>query len=442
MAFRLTRNIPILVFAALGVASFVAPAAAQVTPFEIRNPRLRAAEQAHLTNLIELNRAIANLKFAFPLALNRYAGLDPKDQIGADTRGLEFVDFHGRVVLKITGNYNAAFNANTLTQNERSSRIFADIVTPILGLIPAHISPADDFDCIGFEIAYHVREQTKGYEYEGKEVLTIVLDKSDAFKVGPGRTQAEVQDVLNRSDVYVNGKPFGIAPGQRQALDVDFLPRAYRGPGVAASREPKTTIDPAEAQARSIFEAGNVTGGFRRTGDNALAAAPGNAAGASSTAASQRDVDALQSKYQSQLDDLGREGALKYHFVDYSPPAFVLFRNKVYLQITLREPGSFNGESSSIYKRAAQSFDLFLAPLIKPILSRIAQDEQFGGLDITVLDEVQSKSGRASEAIEYVCPMKPLKQFAEADITNQELINQSIVMVNGVRIALNLQQVE
>jgi len=35
--------------------------------------------------------------------------------------------------------------------------------------------------------------------------------------------------------------------------------------------------------------------------------------------------------------------------------------------------------------------------------------------------------------------MKPLKQFADADITNQELINQSIAMVNGVRIALNLQ---
>jgi len=30
----------------------------------------------------------------------------------------------------------------------------------------------------------------------------------------------------------------------------------------------------------------------------------------------------------------------------------------------------------------------------------------------------------------------------DAEITNQDLINQSVVLVNGVRIALNLQTVE
>src|SRR5215469_4189347 len=446
MALRLRRSIPILVVAAVGAAWFVGTAGAQVTPFEIRNPRLRAAEQAHLTKLIGLNRAIAELKFSFPFSLNRYAGLDPKDQNGADTRGLEFVDFHGRIVLKVTGNYNAALNGHTLNRNERSSRVFNDIVTPILGLLPAHLAPADDFDCVGFEIAYHVREQTRGYEYEGKEILTVVLDKTDAFRLGPERPLAEVQDVLNRSDVFVNGKPFGIAVGAHEALDLESLPRSYRSSGSTAkettAKETRSATDPAEAQARLVFEAANVTGGFRRTDDNALSAATTKAGAGGSSTATQQDVDALQTRYQSQLDDLGREGSAKYHFVDYSPPAFVLFRNKAYLQVTLREPGSFSAESSSIYKRAAQSFDLFLAPLLKPILGKIAQDEQFGGLDITVLDEVVSKAGRASEAIEYVCPMKPLKQFADADITNQELINQSIVMVNGVRIALNLQQVE
>jgi hypothetical protein len=412
-------------------------AVAQVTPFEIRNPRLRAAEETHLSRLIELNRTITALKFPFQFSLNRYAGLDPKDQTGADTRGLEFVDFHGRVVMKITGNYNAALNAHTLNQNERGSRVFTDIVMPILGLLHSQMTPADDFDSIGFEIAYHVREQAKGYEYEGKEILTIIVDKSDAFALGPQRPQAEVQDVLNRSDVYVNGKPFGLALGGRQALDVDFLPRSYRGSS-ATAKAAKPVTDPAESQARLVFEAANVTGGFRRTDDNALSATTAKTSGS----ATQRDVDALQSKYQSQLDDLGRDGSAKYHFVDYSPPAFVLFRSKVYLQITLREPGSFDADSSSIYKRSAQSFDLFLAPILKPILGRIAQDDQFGGLDITVLDDVVSKTGRTSEAIEYVCPMNPLRQFADAEITNQDLINKSIVLVNGVRIALNLQTVE
>jgi FtsZ-interacting cell division protein YlmF len=41
-----------------------------------------------------------------------------------------------------------------------------------------------------------------------------------------------------------------------------------------------------------------------------------------------------------------------------------------------------------------------------------------------------------------VFSLQLLRQFTEAQVTNQELINRSIVLVNGVRIALNLQQVE
>jgi hypothetical protein len=38
--------------------------------------------------------------------------------------------------------------------------------------------------------------------------------------------------------------------------------------------------------------------------------------------------------------------------------------------------------------------------------------------------------------------LKATRLFARADITNQDLINQSVVLVNGVRISLNLAQVE
>ena len=47
-----------------------------------------------------------------------------------------------------------------------------------------------------------------------------------------------------------------------------------------------------------------------------------------------------------------------------------------------------------------------------------------------------------SEAIEFICPRAALKQFVNAEITNQQLLDQSVVLVNGVRIALNLQLVE
>jgi len=49
---------------------------------------------------------------------------------------------------------------------------------------------------------------------------------------------------------------------------------------------------------------------------------------------------------------------------------------------------------------------------------------------------------RARHRVRQDCPRRALSQFADADITNQQLIDQSIVLVNGVRIALNLQTAE
>ena len=49
---------------------------------------------------------------------------------------------------------------------------------------------------------------------------------------------------------------------------------------------------------------------------------------------------------------------------------------------------------------------------------------------------------KRSEAVEFIFPLQAVRNFVNADITNQELIDQSVVLVNGVRIGLHLQQVE
>ena len=48
----------------------------------------------------------------------------------------------------------------------------------------------------------------------------------------------------------------------------------------------------------------------------------------------------------------------------------------------------------------------------------------------------------ASHAIEYVLSRKAVRQFVDAEIANQQLMDQGIVMVNALRIELNLQLVE
>ena len=159
-------------------------------------------------------------------------------------------------------------------------------------------------------------------------------------------------------------------------------------------------------------------------------------------ALTQADADRLDEKYKSQLAGLAKEGAAKFHFVAYAPPEFVLFHEQIALQMTFKNSLQFGPAKASIYKRAAQSFDLFLAPLLKDISERVSQDVEFQLFDFSVLNKLSPAAKETSEAIEFICPRSVLQKFVNAQITNQQLLDQSIVLVNGVRIALNLQLVE
>jgi hypothetical protein len=402
---------------------------AQVSPAEILNPQLKVLEQAHLSKLMEINRTVPLLTYSFPFSLNRYVGSDPKSQTGVDGRGLEFVSFHDKTVLKVTGNYQAAFDADRLTSNQRGSRVFNDVVYQILEILPGYFSASDSFDAVGFEICYHVRRKAAHYEYEGKEILVAVLSKADALRYAKAPTDSERQELLNRSEIFLNGKPFGLALSGSEPLDVATLQRSVKQ-SANQRGAPSPSSDPGNSARTGQDESA--------TSETASMQMPAIA----TVVRTRADAERLETKYKSQLDALAAAGLANYHFVQYAPPSFAVFRSQIVLQLTLRNPNSFDKEATSIYKRAARSFDLFLAPQLKSILDRIPDDAELSGLDITILNDLTGTAGHSSEAVEFVCPLRAIRKFADVDITNQELINQSVVLNNGVRIALNLQQVE
>lgn len=423
------------------------PARAQVSPAEIRTPELKELEQTYLKQLIEMNRQVAKTKFAYPLVLSRYVGLDPQEQSGSDTRGLEFVRFHERNVLKVSASYNAAFRADRLTQNQRANRILDDVIVPILRLLPEYF-PADvPFDGFGFEISYHVRAAAAHSDFEGKEILVLVLAKDDAFRYTKAESEAAQQQILNVSEVYVSGQDFGLALGKSEPMSLAEVDKR-RPAKEALPAEKEATASPASRTAPASGISPRLSLGIQMPA-RISTSAPGSASMPAQAAPqapplTQADADALQKQYQSELDALAKEGAAKFHLTEYAPPSLVVFRNQLYLQVSLRNPASFDKEKTSIYKRAAQSFDLFLAPLLKDLLARTPSMQGLAGLDITVLNQFASgPSGTSSsEAVEYICPLGQLRRFTEYEITNQQLLEQSIILVNGVRIALNLQQVE
>jgi hypothetical protein len=441
--------------AGLCVCAGARPAHAQISPAEITDPHLKAAEMNYYSQLLSLARAVNALKMPFPLQLSPFVGLDPSQQPEADSRGLAFVHFQDQLLLKISGNYNAAYSAQHLTENQRAGQTLSSVIAPILSQVAKYIPEDVACDGIGFEIAYHVRTSSQNFDYEGKEILVVVFTPADAFAFAGAGSDSARQEILNRSQIYLDGKPFGLALGQQNPFDLEVIGKSVpAGKGRAVSAKATRAEAAADSnlvnskfippRAQSAVQPSSTSpaapGGYHIAAD--LPATPAVAAGSSVPPATTADAERLQSQFQAQLDALTSVGQAKFHFVDYDPPSFVVYRNQVVLQMTLRDTLHFSADSGSIYKRAAQSFDLFLALELKDLLDKVPVEAFFDGYDITVLNQLGSDPHASSEAIEFISPRRALRQFADADITNQQLMDESIVLVNGVRIALNLQTAE
>ena len=391
----------------------------QVSPVEILNPRLKADEAEYLPQLQSLQQSIEAAKFPFPFVLARYLNAQPGRRAASDRNGIEFVYFQQRVVLKISGIYKAALNANTLTENERVSRIFQDVVPPILSMVSKQVPPSIDCDGIGFEIAFDTRDANRVYDYEGKEVMSVVFSREDAFAYANAAGDAERQAILNRSEIFVQGRDFGLALGQRDPLNVEALDRSVPRP----SREESAPIVRSKPPAAV---------------SSAAAAAP-----VAKAAPTPRNAEQLQALFQPQLDAVLKQDGENLHLVDAAPPSFEDYNGEIALHFTMRNTMEFERRTSSIYKRAAQTFDLFLAPKLKNIVGKLpaAAGASYNVLVFSVLNHVSDEK-TPLETIDYVCPLDSARSFVENKITSQDLIDQSIVLVNGVRIGLNLQVVE
>jgi len=439
----------LLVFG-LGVCFLTFPAQAQVSPAEILNPDLKALEETYFSQLKSINQEISRTKFPFSFYLSRYVGLDPAQQVETDSRGLEFVRFQDRVILKVTGNYNAAYDSHRLTQNERASATFGTVILPVLRIVTAALPEDLSCDGIGLEVSHHTRTNDRSYEFEGKEILVVVLDRLDAWALSRARTDPERQDILNRSKIFFNGKDYGLSLTGRDGINVETLPRSVPARIDATSTARSSTLASHSALWKPAASGSSPGPAVPPAVESA---SPGAGPGASSGPAAadppplsprftQADAERLEEKYRAQLAALAKEGRAKYHFVDYAPPAFVLFRDQIALQMTLKNTLPFGPTRSSLYKRAAQSFDLFLAPQLKDISARISPEVDFQLYDFSVLNKLSTAGKETSEAIEFIGPRNALQQFVNAEITNQQFLDQSVVLVNGVRIALNLQLVE
>jgi hypothetical protein len=377
----------------------VTSALSQVSPTEVLNPRAKAAEQKYLPHLVSLQQSIGASDFPFTFRLARYLDAKPGQRAALDSNGIEFVSFQQRVVLKVSGFYRVAYNSVQLSQNARASQVMQEAILPILRLVTKQIPQGNDYDGIGFEVLYDARDTRGSYDFEGHEVLTAVFTPERARALANAKTDAERQEIINDSDIYVNSKPFGLELGQQEPLNLE----AIKPPVPEKTEDWSSSVSDSLRRAVADSEP-TLTPAISRTRPASLPAAVDQAA-------------------------LPADGA----------PMPETDGDQKLLHFTMQNTLSFERGESSIYKRAAQSFDLFLAPELKGISKSIPTDASLDALHFSVLNNLGAEK---SETIEYICPMDSMRAFVENKITSQDLINRSMVLVNGVRIGLTLQLVE
>jgi len=415
------------------------PSFAQVNPDEVRDPELKALEKTYLSQLRAANTGIAQLHFPFAFQLNRYVGLDPKQQVGSDTRGLEFVKFNNRIVMKVTGNYNAAYNAAQLTDNQRAGKVLEEVISPMLGILCREFPAGDDFPQIGFEISFHARQHASGYDFENKEIVVLVLNRPDALAYAQSHDAAERQAILDRSEVYLNGKPYGVVLGERESYPVSDLPRT-----VAAKPVSEGLNSMIMAPKANVSLASATTAPTPAPQPNIMLARVEPLEKLPPVRESSPDaIKDLQKSYQPALDRMVQELETQVHFVRYAPPAFIPFRHGLYLQLSLTTTLAPSA-SGSQYRLAALAFDQHIAHLIRPVLAYFKDRADFDGIDFSTT--VRLASGQTADgnpvSVEFIFPLKLANAYADFDSTGQQLIDASFVLINGERVSLNLQAAE
>jgi hypothetical protein len=408
-------------------------ASAQVlTPVEIKDPDLRSLQQQYINDLKVVGQDIQALPLKYHFYLNRKLDLDESQQQNADQSSIRFDRYNGKTVLAVTGNYYAAY-PEKISTDQRARSTFLNVVMPILKSEVAHFQGNHEVQGYALEISHHVLGNVMGVMVERPENLMVFLPQSGALQLLGSRDENVQQAGLMQGQVFLDAQPVNIWLNGE-------------GPQPAPGSEPiVSSIERAEPLAGTQI----TQTGVGRSGREELSApAPLVAKPNDVVVPPVRDVSvpalaALQASSQEVVAKLMKELDSQAHFVAYASQGFVAFRQGIYLELSLNTtlPESAAG---SRYKLAATAFDDHVAHLIRPTLTYFKGESNFDGISFSTTVHLASRSPAAgkTEAVEFFFPFTVLRCYEKYDCTGQQLIDTGVVLINGERVALNLQIAE
>lgn len=392
---------------ALGLAGIVS--AQVLAPAEITDPYLRGLQQTHLDELHTMTAAIAKHEFPFHFSFSRKLDLSEKEQARSDQRSIQFDKFQNQTVLKVTGNYFAAYPAERMTSEERIRRTCNDVMVPIIDAAAAALARADVPDAFALEISHHVIRKVMGQQTEIFENAVLILPKASAMRLLEAHDEAGRIAALQDGVAYLNGSPIAIYPDDRKIV-----------PAVKTA----SVTPPAPLPAAAAIPA-------------ASAPVPVPAPAAPHPPASGVK---LEDTYRDALAKMQKELDSQAHFVSYAPPEFVTFREAKYLELPIATNLAAT-DAGSQYKLAALAFDRHVAHLIRPVLAYFKDSADFAGINFSATVKVAGE-GETGESVEFILPLTALRSYALYNLTGQQLLDAGTVLINGERAGLDLQLAE
>lgn len=394
----------------------------------VRDQQSQVLQEKYMAELRQLSSDAASIHFAYPFYFSETLDIDEARQKQLPQGSVRFASLDGQIVLEITGNYYASYSTSVLSSNMRARKTFQDVILPLLKIAVARVDRSAPLDAYAFEIAHHVRSKVLKVDTEGPENLMLLLPRHAAELLAQAKDVEGQQAALLESSVYLNGEPLTLwLTGDEAPADVSnhyvarFKPDSQPAPSLIPGKfEPGTLVSrnliPEDELTKRIREHSKVPPdlSFER-------------------------MEKLQNNYELAIQKLSADLKDAAHFVSYAPPAFIGFRDGAYLQLNIITELEKSADSSQ-YRMAALAFDNHISHLLRPVAKYFHDNPQFEGIDFSTT--VHPGEQAAAVSVEFVMPFSALVCYEKYDCTGQELINRSVVLINGERVQLDLLRAE
>jgi hypothetical protein len=408
-----------------------------VSPVEIKDPALRALQQEYMSDLTRAGEHILSIHFDYPFYLGRKLDLDEARQQIADQSSIRFDTYNGKTVLAITGNYYAAYSAQRISPGRRARSTFLNVIMPILKAAVPPFQSNEQVLGFAIEISHHIMGKVMGVSMERPENLMVFLTRTGAIKLLMAKDETAKQAALLQAEVFLNAQPISIwlndNVSQPAADDhAEDTPASAHSDAAQTGTESIRTENGTEAQPSRAPAAPS----------SSIPAKPAEPPAPPPRDTSTQALAALQLSDQPVVDRIVTELDKQAHFVSYAAPKFVAFRQGIYLELSLNStlPASAAG---SRYKLAAMAFDEHVVHLIRPLLAYFKDSQDFDGIGFSTNIRLGGKAATSgSEAVEFFFPLSSLHCYEKYDCTGQQLLDAGAVLINGERVALDLQVAE